>query len=81
MMLSRTLVVVAIIFLHPPQQNQPPPGLPPLLDYQPSQVLQPASSRTATSWQFPANTDNGKDPHVEIPRELMSLLRFIKTYV
>ena len=57
----------------PPQQNQPPPGPPPLLDYQPSQVLQPASSHTVTSWQFPANTDNGKDPHVEIPRELMSL--------
>ena len=25
--------------------------------------------------------DNGKDPPVEISRELMSLLRFIKTYV
>ena len=61
----------------PPQQNQPPP----LLDYQPSQVLQPVSSRPVTSWQFPAKTDNGKDPPVEIPRELMSLLRFIKTYV
>ena len=57
----------------PPQQNQQPPGPPPLLDYQPSQVLQPASSRTVTRWQFPANTDDGKDPHVEIPRELMSL--------
>ena len=61
----------------PPQQNQPPP----LLDCQPSQVLQPASSRPVTSWQFAAKTDNGKDPPVEIPRELISLLRFIKTYV
>ena len=55
----------------PPQQNQPPP----LLDYQPSQVPQPAPSHIVTSWQFPANSDNGKDPHIEIPRELMSLLR------
>ena len=62
----------------PPQQNQPPP----LLDYQPSQVLQPvASSGPNTSWQSPAKTDNGKNPPVDIPRELMSLLRFIKTYV
>ena len=54
----------------PPQQNQPPP----LLDYQPSQGLRPASSHPVTSWQFPSKSDNGKDPPVEIPRELISLL-------
>ena len=42
--------------------------------------IQPATSRPVPSWQFPAKTDNGKDSPVEIPRELMSLLRFIKTY-
>ena len=42
----------------PPQQNQQPP----LLHYRSSQVLQPASSRPVTNWQFPARPDNGKDP-------------------
>ena len=78
LMLARTLVVVAIILhSHHNLQNQPPP----LLDYQPSQVLQPAPSRPVTSWQFAAKTVNGKDPPIEIPREFMSLSRFIKTCV
>ena len=70
LMLARTLVVVAIILhSHHNLQNQPPP----LLDYQPSQVLQPAPSRPVTSWQFAVKTDNGKDPPVEILRELREL--------
>ena len=59
----------------PPQQNQPAP----LLDYQLSQLLQSAPSRPVTSWQFPAKTENDKDPPVEIPREFLCLLTFLNT--
>ena len=65
------------------QMHQPlPQHQPPQPDYLPPQVHQSASGAPpVTKWQLPANPDNGKDPPVDIPRELISLLRLIKSYV
>ena len=64
--------------MHQPlPQHQPPPP-----DYLPPQIHQSASGAPpVTKWQLPANPENGKDPPVDIPRELISLLRLIKSYV
>ena len=64
--------------MHQPlPQHQPPPP-----DYLPSQVHQSVSGAPpVTKWQLPANPEHGKDPAVDIPRELISLLRLIKSYV
>ena len=61
----------------PLPQHQPPPPV-----HLPPQIHQSASGAPpVTKWQLPANPENGKDPPVDIPRELISLLRLIKSYV
>ena len=58
------------------RQQQQSPSMP----YFQSQAHQPASS-SITNWQLPVHPDNGNVSQVELPKELLSFFRFIKSFI